>query len=101
MRSPRAFRSATSRSSTRSSIYNYDRPHESLDQQRPCEFYQPSARRLNENDKPLVYPTDCEVKQVSSSGFLAHEGKSYHVGEAFAQKRVGLHRSQDSRGGKE
>ena len=71
--------------------YNYDRPHESLDQQRPCEFYQPSSRRLNENDKPLVYPTDCEVKQVSSSGFLAHEGKSYHVGEAFAQKRVGLH----------
>jgi transposase InsO family protein len=72
-------------------IYNHDRPHESLDQQRPCEFYQPSSRRLNENDKPLVYPADCEVKRVSSSGFLAHEGKSYHVGEAFAQKRVGLH----------
>jgi hypothetical protein len=71
--------------------YNNDRPHESLDQQRPCEFYQPSLRRLNENDKPLVYPADCEVKQVSSSGFLGHEGKSYHVGEAFAHKRVGLH----------
>ena len=71
--------------------YNNDRPHESLDQQRPCEFYQPSLRRLNENDKPLVYPADCEVKQVSSSGFLGHEGKSYHVGEAFANKRVGLH----------
>jgi transposase InsO family protein len=71
-------------------IYNYDRPHESLDQQRPCEFYQPSVRRLNERDKPLIYPADCEVKQISSSGFLAHEGKSYHVGEAFAHKRVGL-----------
>ena len=72
-------------------VYNYDRPHESLNQQRPCEFYQPSSRRLNEKDKLLVYPTDCEVKRVSSSGFLAHEGKSYQVGEAFAQKRVGLH----------
>ena len=50
--------------------YNYDRPHESLDQQRPCEFYQPSSRRLNENDKPLIYPADCEVKTVSGSGFL-------------------------------
>jgi len=71
--------------------YNHDRPHESLGQQRPCEFYQPSSRRLNEHDKPLVYPADFEVKRISVSGFLAHEGKSYHVGEAFAHKRVGLH----------
>ncbi len=70
--------------------YNYERPHESLNQQRPCEFYQPSARRLNENDKPLLYTGDFEVKKISSSGFLAHEGKQYHVGEAFAHKRVGL-----------
>ena len=71
--------------------YNHERPHESLEQQRPAEFYQPSARRLNEHDKPIVYPSDCEVKVVSASGFLAHEGKNYHVGEAFAHKRVGLH----------
>lgn len=70
--------------------FNHERPHESLGQQRPCEFYQPSSRRLNEKDKPLVYPADCEVKQISASGFLAHEGKTYHVGEAFAHKRVGL-----------
>ncbi len=70
--------------------YNNERPHESLGQQRPCEFYQPSSRRLNENDKPLVYSADCEVKKVSVGGFLAHEGKSYHVGEAFAEKRMGL-----------
>ena len=39
----------------------------------------------------MVYPADYEVKRISASGFLAHEGKSYHVGEAFAHKRVGLH----------
>jgi len=71
--------------------YNHERPHESLDQQCPAEFYQPSARRLNQHDKPLVYPADYEVKVVSSSGHVAHEGKHYHVGEAFAAKRVGLH----------
>jgi transposase InsO family protein len=70
--------------------FNHERPHESLGQQRPCEFYQPSSHRLNEKDKPLVYPADCEVKQISASGFLAHEGKTYHVGEAFAHKGVGL-----------
>ena len=79
--------------------YNHERPHESLGQQRPCEFYQPSLRRLNESDKVLAYPADCEVKQISSSGFLAHEGKSYHVGEAFAHKRVGLRRDSEDQTG--
>jgi hypothetical protein len=70
--------------------YNHERPHESLDQQRPAELYQPSARRLNETDKPIVYDAEFEVKAVSASGHLAHEGRNYHVGEAFAHKRVGL-----------
>lgn len=75
--------------------YNHERPHESLSQQRPVELYQPSARRLNEHDKPIVYPTDFEVKEVSASGHVAHEGKNYHVGDAFAGKRVGLRLGDD------
>jgi len=77
--------------------YNHDRPHEALDQRTPAEFYQPSARRLGENDKPLVYPADQEVKMVSASGHLAHGGRNYHVGEAFAGKRVGLKLAADER----
>ena len=75
--------------------YNHERPHESLEQQCPAEFYHKSARGLNEHDKPLVYPTDFEVKVISTSGHLAHEGKNYLVGEAFAGKRVGLQRNAD------
>ena len=70
--------------------YNHDRPHEALDQQTPADFYQASTRRPGEGDKPLVYPRDQEVKVISSSGHLAHEGRNYHVGDAFAGKRVGL-----------
>lgn len=77
--------------------YNHDRPHEALHQQRPAEVYQPSARRLNENDKPIVYPSDLEVKVVSTSGHVAHEGRNYHLGEAFAGKRVGLRQAADGR----
>ncbi len=71
--------------------YNHERPHESLDQQFPADFYQPSSRRLNENDKPIVYSSDYEVKVVAPGGLLAHEGKNYYVGEAFADKSVGLY----------
>ena len=77
--------------------YNHERPHESLDQHPPAEFYQASARRLGENDKPLVYPPDQEVKVVSVSGHLAHEGRNYHVDDAFAGKRVGLRQNQAGR----
>ena len=73
--------------------YNHERPHESLDRQRPAEVYQPSARRLNKHDKTFVYASDLEVKVVSASGHVAHEGRNYHVGEAFAGKRVGLRRT--------
>lgn len=71
-------------------IFNYERPHEALGMQRPAELYQPSERRLNENDRPFVYPSDCEVKTVSVSGHLSHEGHNYHLGDIFAGKRVAL-----------
>ena len=75
--------------------YNHERPHEALARKRPAEVYQPSSRRLRENDKPIVYGRAFEVKQISASGHLAHEGKHYHVGEAFAGKRVGLRQADD------
>ena len=75
--------------------YNHERPHEALNRQRPAEVYQPSTRRLHENDRPIVYAPDFEVKVVSLSGHVAHEGKNYHVGEAFAGKRVGLRPGSD------
>jgi transposase InsO family protein len=72
--------------------FNYERPHEALDMQLPADFYQKSERRLGENVRPL-YPSDYEVKVISASGLLAHEGHNYHVGEIFAGKRVGLRRN--------
>ena len=75
--------------------YNHERPHEALDMQRPAEVYQASKKRMGENDK-IRYPKDYLVKTVSSSGFIAFEGKSYHVGEHFAGCRVGLSQSSDT-----
>ena len=73
--------------------YNHHRPHEALGMQTPAQIYHPSQRRLNENDRLITYPRDYTAKVVSASGHIAHEGKNYHVGEAFIGKRVGLRRN--------
>ena len=70
--------------------YNHHRPHEALGMQMPAQIYQPSERRLNENDRLITYPRDYKTKVVSTSAHIAHEGKNYQVGVAFIGKRVGL-----------
>jgi hypothetical protein len=35
-----------------------------------CLVHQPSERRLNENDEPIVCPSAFEVKEVPEAGFL-------------------------------
>lgn len=77
--------------------YNHERPHEALGQRVPAEVYRPSARRLGESDRPMVYPPDHRVKMVSDSGHVAHQGRNYYLGEAFARKRVGLRADADAR----
>jgi transposase InsO family protein len=75
--------------------FNHERPHESLGQRTPASFYQSSARRLNEDDRPLVYPTGWFVKTLSSTGHLWHDGHHYFVGEVYAGKRVALHHNSE------
>jgi len=70
--------------------YNHERPHEALGQRCPADIYHPSARRLGQTDRPVVYPRNHQVRVVSDSGHVAHQGRNHYMGEAFARKRVGL-----------
>jgi transposase InsO family protein len=72
-------------------IYNYVRAHEALKMKKPAQMYRRSQRRLRENDSALRYPKGYLVKRLSATGHLWHAGHNYHVGEAFAHCRVGLH----------
>jgi hypothetical protein len=62
--------------------------------QKPAAIYQPSQKRLNENDK-ITYPSDYLVKRVCSSGHIAYEGHNYYVGDIFAGCRVGLFTNEE------
>lgn len=48
--------------------FNYDRPHEALDQQTPASQYQPSPREFPEKIKPFEYPNRFEVRYISGNG---------------------------------
>jgi transposase InsO family protein len=74
--------------------FNHERPHEALGMRRPAQIYRRSQRRLREDDSAVRYPKDCQVKRLSVTGHLCHEGHSYQVGEAFAHCRVGLKRNR-------
>ena len=69
--------------------YNHDRPHEALDMLRPAEIYHKSSRRLGEKYK-MLYPNDYEVKRVSQSGHVSHQGKNFYMSEIYAGCTVGL-----------
>jgi len=70
---------------------NHLRPHEALGMLCPAQIYRRSPRRLGGNDTAFRYPGDYLVRKISSSGHLRHEGHNYHLGEVFANCRVGLH----------
>lgn len=76
--------------------YNEERPHEALGQRFPCELYQSSSNRLDEHIKPDLYEPGARTEKVSQSGHITFEGKSYHVGEAFAGQEVALEESPDT-----
>lgn len=71
-------------------LRNQVRPHEALQMQKPAQIYHRSRRRLSEHVKPLRYPKTHQVRLVSVSGHLYHQGHNYHVGEAFAGCRVAV-----------
>ncbi len=75
--------------------YNHDRPHESLDMLRPAEIYHKSSRRLGEKYK-MLYPDDYEVKRVSQSGHISHQGKNFYMSEIFAGCHVGLFENEQA-----
>lgn len=74
--------------------YNCERPHESLDMLRPAQIYRTSTRRLGEKDK-MTYPQGYQVKRVSGSGHVSHQGANFYLSEIYAGCRVGLVEDED------
>jgi len=71
-------------------IYNFERPHESLDLHVPNHRYTPSSRGYPERLPEIVFSPNEDVRRVQQGGSLSFRGQTWHVSKAFAGERVGL-----------
>lgn len=74
--------------------FNEVRPHESLGQRVPSDFYHPSNRRLDKTTSARLYEPGDETLSVNSSGSISLGGRSFHVGEALAGTEVLIERTK-------
>jgi transposase InsO family protein len=69
--------------------YNFERPHESLDDAPPITRYRPSERLMPSKLLPPDYPEGVAVRRVQSAR-IAFQGARWRLGKPFEGQLVGL-----------
>jgi transposase InsO family protein len=69
--------------------YNFERPHEALNQRSPAQLYQNSPRRFFEPKGDPDYGQD-EVRRVRSGGEIKWDGGMLYVSDALIGEAVGI-----------
>jgi len=70
--------------------FNTDRPHESLNDQTPSDFYRESDRPYVEHPHPPEYGYDYLIRKVRSGGDIKLKGRMFFITESLAGLPVGL-----------
>jgi putative transposase len=75
--------------------YNHDRPHESLIDRTPSDYYKKSNRPYVERPHPPDYGLDYLVRQVRQSGEIKFMGRMFFITELLAGLPVGMKEISD------
>lgn len=75
--------------------FNYERPHESLDQKPPSSVYYHSDRPYPVRVPQVEYDGDVVVKRIKNSGEMYWKGKFVHVSKALAKEPIALKQIDD------
>jgi transposase InsO family protein len=75
--------------------FNFERPHEALDQETPASIYVPSRREMPNKIPPLEYPDRFEVRYVSANGGIRWNKDWVNVSTVCAGEYVGLEEIDD------
>lgn len=71
-------------------IYNFERPHEALEDKPPVSRYRPSERTFPETLSEIEYGPDDVVRRVDQRGQIRIRGRRWTIGEAFSGERIAL-----------
>lgn len=71
-------------------VYNHDRPHESLDYAVPADRYRMSTRPYPATLPEISYADDAQVRLVGYNGTISVAGYRVQVGKAFAHLPVAV-----------
>jgi transposase InsO family protein len=72
-------------------VYNFERPHEALDQQVPASRYRPSQRPMPERLPQPEYNSGEIVRTVSTTkAYISFKGRSWKVPQAFRGERLAV-----------
>ena len=69
-------------------VYNYERPHQSLGLDVPARHYRPSPRRRPEKLPEIDYPAGAMLRKVWQNGSIQLRGCRVHIGEGIAGEYV-------------
>jgi len=75
--------------------YNFERPHEALNQQTPESVYRPSQKSYPIRIPPVEYDTNVIVRQVRHNGEIKCKGNLLYVSETLAGEPVALKQTDD------
>lgn len=76
--------------------YNYDRPHEALNQKPPASRYRKSGRPFVKNPVIPDYDLGYEVRMVRQNGEIKFEAETYYLSELLGGQPVGLKRTNET-----
>jgi transposase InsO family protein len=72
-------------------VYNFERPHQALDQQPPASRYRPSPRAMPARLPEVEYDSSEIVRTVSTTkGYISFKGRLWKVPEAFRGERLAI-----------
>jgi transposase InsO family protein len=81
-------------------VYNFERPHEALNQDAPATRYRPSARSMPARLPTVDYDEGEIVRRVTTTkAYISFKGRLWRVPQAFCGERVALRPLADGRYG--
>ena len=76
-------------------VFNYERPHEGLNNATPGSIYQPSSMTLPRNLIEYVHPKGFELRRVNNSGDICWHKSRVFISEVFRFEILGFEQVQE------